>query len=167
MEKSGFFNSSGGDRVYNATDFAAYFSRFVSNGIFARNPNSLNVSPRAGMTLQVSPGSAFIGGYYYENTTELELELEIANGVNPRIDRVVIRFSASNRDIKLAVLTGAASSVPSAQTLARTSDIYELALADIAVGKGVVAIRANDITDTRYNSALCGTVNSLLNAVYE
>ena len=34
MEKSGFFNSSGGDRVYSATDFAAYFGKLVSNGAY-------------------------------------------------------------------------------------------------------------------------------------
>ena len=34
MEKSGFFNSSDGDRVYDATDFAAYFGSLVSMGYF-------------------------------------------------------------------------------------------------------------------------------------
>jgi hypothetical protein len=33
-EKYGFFNSSDGDRVYDATDFAAYFGSLVSNGVF-------------------------------------------------------------------------------------------------------------------------------------
>ena len=45
MEKSGFFNSSDGDRVYDATDFAAYFGSLVSNGVFYATPTNLLVSP--------------------------------------------------------------------------------------------------------------------------
>jgi len=45
MEKSGFFNSSDGDRVYGATDFAAYFGSLVSNGVFYATSTNLQVSP--------------------------------------------------------------------------------------------------------------------------
>lgn len=167
MEKSGFFNSSGGDRVYNATDFAAYFGKLVSNGIFTHIAANLQVIAYSGLKIQVKPGSAWIDGYSYENTSALEIDLETANGINARIDRVVLRWSAIDRNIKTVVKTGTASSAPSAPPLTRTSDIYELGLADILVVKGAVSISNNDITDTRLNSSLCGTVNSLISAVYE
>lgn len=48
MEKSGFFNSSGGDRVYSATDFAAYFGKLVSNGIFYALPPTCRSRQAAG-----------------------------------------------------------------------------------------------------------------------
>ena len=54
MEKSGFFNSSGGDRVYSATDFAAYFGRLVSNGIFYAAATNLLVTPGSGMWVYIS-----------------------------------------------------------------------------------------------------------------
>jgi hypothetical protein len=167
MEKSGFFNSSGGDRVYNAADFASYFGKLVSNGIFTRAADNLKVIPRTGLSVYARPGSAWINGYFYENTSDLELSLETANGVNPRIDRIVLRWSATDRSIKLAVKTGAASATPSPPALTRNSDVYELGLADITVGKGAVTVGVNDITDSRLNSSLCGTVNSLIGAVYE
>jgi hypothetical protein len=167
MEKSGFFNSSGGDRVYNATDFAAYFGRLVSNGIFYAVATNLQVVASTGMKVAVQAGSACINGYTYENTDTLELELATANGVNPRIDRVVIRWSAVSREIKLAVLTGVAAASPVAPALTRINDVYELGIADIAVAKGAVAITAGSITDTRLNTAFCGLVNSLISAVYE
>ena len=88
MEKSGFFNSSGGDRVYDASDFASYFNKLVSNGIFYTGASSLLVTPANGMAVSVAQGSAWINGYSYENTDTLELPLETANGVNPRIDRI-------------------------------------------------------------------------------
>ncbi|MDT2275457.1 hypothetical protein P7H20_12215 [Paenibacillus larvae] len=44
------------------------------------------------------------------------------------------------------------------------ADIYELGLADILVKKGTTTITGADITDLRLNTALCGVVNSLLQA---
>ena len=167
MEKSGFFNSSGGDRVYSATDFAAYFGKLVSNGIFYAAPTNLQVTPDSGMAVSVVAGSAWINGYSDENTDALVLNLATASGVNPRIDRVVVRFSAVERRIYLATLIGTPSEVPVAPTLTRTNDIYELGIADILVPKGSVTISALSITETRLNTALCGLVNSLVTAVYE
>ena len=167
MEKSGFFNSSGGDRVYSATDFAAYFGKLVSNGIFYASGTNLQVTPGSGMALSVAAGSAWINGYSYENTDSLTLNLATASGVNPRIDRVVVRFSAVERRIYLAVLTGTPAETPTAPALTRSNDTYEIGLADILVPKGSVTISALSIADTRLSTALCGLVNSLVTAVYE
>ena len=167
MEKSGFFNSSGGDRVYSATDFAAYFGKLVSNGIFYASATNLLVTPGSGMAVSVAAGNAWINGYSYENTDALTLNLATASGVNPRIDRVVVRFSAVERRIYLAVLTGTPAEIPTAPALTRNNDTYELGVADILVPKGSVTISALSITDTRLSTAICGLVNSLVTAVYE
>jgi hypothetical protein len=166
-EKSGFFNSNNGDRVYSAVDFAAYFGDLVSNGIFFRTTNNLSVTAASGMNITVQPGSGWIGGYHYQNTTPLELTISTANGVNPRIDRVVLRWDGVARSIILAVKTGVAAATPAAPELTRTTDVWELGLADVLVARSVVSIAADAITDTRLNSNLCGLVNSLVMAVYE
>ena len=49
MERSGFFNSSDGDRLYDAADFAAYFGDLVSNGIFYNTETNLQVTPAIGL----------------------------------------------------------------------------------------------------------------------
>ena len=167
MEKSGFFNSSGGDRVYNATDFSAYFGDLVSNGIFYKTADNLKVTAAIGMNITVQPGSGWINGYHYQNTSPLELPITTANGVNPRIDRVVLRWDNVGRSISLAILTGVPAAVPAAPDLTRTADIYELGIADVLVARGVVSVSTDAITDTRMNPALCGLVNSLVTAVYE
>jgi hypothetical protein len=167
MEKSGFFNSSGGDRIYDATDFAAYFGSLVSNGIFYANPSNLQVTPSTGLSISISVGSAWINGYRYENTEVLNKTLTTANGSFPRIDRVVVRWSLLDRSIVAAVLTGTAAAVPSAPALTRNSDIFELCLAEVLVPQAATSIVSGNITDTRLNSSLCGTVNSLVTAVYE
>jgi hypothetical protein len=166
-QTSGFFNSSGGDRVYDASDFAAYFGDLVSNGIFYADATNLQVSPGSGLSVSVAAGSAWINGYRYKNTAAATLTLSTADGSSPRIDRVVVRLSMVNRAITLAVLTGSPAASPSAPNLTRTSDVYELGIADIAIPAAATTVSANNITDTRLNTALCGQVNSLVSAVYE
>lgn len=167
MEKSGFFNSTGGDRVYDATDFASYFAKLVSNGIFYATQTNLKVTAGSGMAVHILAGSAWINGYSYENTDTLELTIDTADGINPRIDRIVVRWSAINREIRLAVLKGTAVATPGAPALTRSNDVFELGIADIIVPQGSVTVTSQNITDTRLSPALCGTVNSLVTAVYE
>nr|DAT88720.1 MAG TPA: Receptor Binding Protein [Caudoviricetes sp.] len=167
MEKSGFFNSSDGDRVYDATDFAAYFGSLVSNGVFYASATNLQATPGNGLAVSVAAGSAWINGYRYENTDDLNLPLTTANGSNPRIDRIVVRLSQVSRSIQLAVVDGTPAATPSTPALTRTSDIYELGIADVLIPAAATSIATNNITDTRLNTSLCGLVNSLVTAVYE
>ncbi len=167
MEKSGFFNSSDGDRVYDATDFAAYFGSLVSNGVIYAAATSLQAIPGTGLSISVAAGSAWINGYRYENTDTLNIPLTTANGSNPRIDRIVVRLSKVSRSIQLAVVVGTPATTPSAPALTRTSDVYELGIADVLIPAAATSVAANNITDTRLNTSLCGTVNSLVTAVYE
>lgn len=167
MEKSGFFNSSDGDRVYDATDFAAYFGNLVSNGVFYMVATNLQVSQASGLAVNVAAGSAWINGYRYENTDDLNMPLTTANGSNPRIDRIVIRLNQISRSIQLAAVAGTPAATPVAPALTRTSDVYELGIADVLVSAAATSIVANNITDTRLNTDLCGLINSLVSAVYE
>lgn len=154
MEKSGFFNSSDGDRVYDATDFAAYFGNLVSNGVFYASATNLQATPGNGLAVSVAAGSAWINGYRYENTDDLNLPLTTANGSNPRIDRIVVRLSQVSRNIQLAIIDGTPAATPSAPALTRTSDVYELGIADVLIPAAATSIATNNITDTRLNSLI-------------
>jgi hypothetical protein len=166
-EKSGFFNSSSGDRVYDATDFAAYFGDLVSNGVFHRNADNLRVVAASGMQIMVQPGSAWINGYHYQNTTPLDLPISTADGVNPRIDRVILRWSNVGRSISLAVISGTPAPAPNPPNLTRNADIWELGIATVYILRGALSINAENISDTRMSATVCGLVNSLVSAVYE
>jgi hypothetical protein len=167
MESSAFFNSNSGDRIYDASDFASFFSNLISNGVCYTLPDNLMVTPGTGMKVKVNPGSAWINGYTYWLDASYDLTLTTAHGAQPRIDRVVLRWSLPNRAIYLMVITGAPNPQPAPPALTRNSETYDLCLADILIPAAAINIATNNITDTRTNPALCGLVNSLVAAVYQ
>jgi hypothetical protein len=169
MQRSGFFNSVGGDRIYDATDFAAYFGDLVSNGIFD-NPQSdvLSVTAAAtGLRVNVAPGSGWINGYHYRSDAQEVISLETADGTYTRYDRIVLRLNVQNRNVLLGYVKGVPAAAPSPPALTRNANIWELGLAVVTVGKAVISLTNNDVRDTRLDTTLCGLVNSLVASVYE
>lgn len=159
------FNSIEHDRVYKAEDWAWYFGTFISNGIFPKPSDGLQVIAYNGMEVKVNAGYAFINGYAYRNPASVSVKLNMAEGALNRIDRVVIRWDLTQRDIYIAVLKGGPSAKPVATNLTRTTEIWELAIADIYIGKGVTKIQTANITDQRFNSSLCGIVTGTVKEI--
>lgn len=169
MERSSFFNAElikdQYDRTYNAEDFARYFASFIGSGIFPSPTSNLQVRANDGMSVVVSKGKAWINGYFYENTEDLNLNLATAHGVLKRIDRIVVRLDLSARLIQCAVKKGSESSSPTPPNLQRDSDIFELALADILVENGATKLTQSNITDQRFNNSLCGIVSGVVDQI--
>lgn len=161
-EKSSFFNSVSGDRKYSAEDWAAYFAAFVGNGVYANPSNGLQVMASTGMGITIKAGKGFINGYFYQLTMDMSKTLSVADGLYSRIDRVVLRWSLLERSMYVHVLEGTPSSTPTAPVLSRDVEVYEIALADILVGRGVTEIIQSNITDRRANSDLCGIVTAVI-----
>ncbi len=153
-QKYGFFNSVNNDRVYDASDVARFLSKFFTNGVFN---NSLAVSSNDNMTVSVTTGNANINGYSYENTEPLTLDINEADNELGRIDSVIVRLDLNNRQITTMVLIGLTASVPSQPSLTRSSNIYDLRLANISIPAGTTRITTDMITDTRFG-ADCGNV---------
>lgn len=165
MANSMPFNAIDHDRVYKAEDWAWYFATFIANGVFPKPSDGLQVIAYSGMEIKVNAGCAFINGYAFRNPVSQTITLETAEGAQNRIDRVVARWDLTQRDIYLAVLKGTPSAKPQATAITRTTEIWELALADIYVGKGVTSIRTANITDQRFNSSVCGIVTGTVEEI--
>lgn len=165
MQKSSFFNSVSGDRVYKAEEWAEYFASFISNGIFPVPSSGLQVVAGDGMTITVNTGKAWINGYFYYNTSSLSVTLATADGVLKRIDRIVVRWDLTNRTISIAVKSSAPSASPTAPALQRDADAYELCLADVLVNAGVTSISQANITDQRLNTSLCGVAAGIITQI--
>lgn len=165
MQKYSFFNSVNGDRKYKAEEWAEYFSSFIGNGVFPSPATNLMVQASSNMILTVKAGKAWINGYFFYNTTDTNIQLDTADGVLKRIDRIVIRWSLKNRNIIIEVKKGDYASTPVAPDLQRDADIYELAIADVLVNNGVIEIVQSNITDQRYNTPICGIVTQAVQTI--
>ncbi len=176
MEKSSFFdaellgfdesNNPIYDREFNSADFAKYFSSFIGNGVFPNPATCCQItSIDSNMQITLQKGKAWINGYFYQNTDDLKLQLDVADGVLHRIDRVVLRLDYLNREIKAYIKKGEFASKPVAPTLQRDSDMYELGIADIRVNAGIIKINQSDIIDLRLNKDICGVVHGTVNQV--
>jgi hypothetical protein len=163
--RSGFFNSVNGDRRYLAYNFAEYFASFIANGVFPNPSTGLQVYEKENMTITVKPGRGWINGYFIVNESDYDVTLATADGALNRIDRIVLRLDYINREITIAVKQGMFASSPVAAALQRDTDAYELAIADVYVGKGSLSISQVNITDLRLNTDLCGIVHGTVDQV--
>lgn len=169
-ENCGFFDAhiqnDEYDRVYFAESFAKYFSNFIGNGIFSPSLDSTHLkvveNPEQGMSILVNIGKGWINGYWYENTSDLILQIESANNTLNRIDAIVLRWGKVERAMWIAVKSGEASAEPTAPQPQRDADYYELILALVSVQAGQYNITNADITDTRFDTELCGAVRGLI-----
>lgn len=155
-EQYSFFNSKDHDRVYNARHWADYFFPLFKTGVFN---GDLQVVATGGMKVKIKKGYAWIDGYVYHLTEDMELELETASGNMNRSDIIVARLDLTNRYIRSFVVTGtyySATTTPPAPTV--TSTVHEIQLAEINVPTGTTEITQELIKDTRANEQLCGWV---------
>ena len=159
------FNSINHDRVYKAEDWAWYFSTFIGNGVFPKPTNGLMVMANGAMNVAVKAGFGFINGYAFRNQDDHVITIAISDGALGRIDRIVLRWDLTNRQMVLDVLQGTPSADPQPVALTRTADTYELALADISVTKGMTTISQSNITDRRTNPDLCGIVEGTVSQI--
>ncbi len=168
-ESSGMFNSVDNDRLYNASWFAEYFSNFLTNGVY-NGGTELQVHVHGSdYIVRVSPGRAWIQGYYYSNAdSDVQLNPTAADATQDRIDRVVLRcnLNAAYRSIAAYIKEGTlGSGLP--PTLTQDLDgagIYEISLAQISIAHGTTVLTGAMITDERLDGDVCGLVESLIQA---
>lgn len=163
---SGFFNSINGDRRYNAEQMSTYFEGLISDGIYENIGDKFVVTANRGMTINVGTGRAILQSHWIKNDATLALTLDAADSQLPRIDSIVIKLdkTESVRDIDVVIKKGTPAQNPSAPSVERSEDIFELQLATIRVKKNVPTITQNNITDTR-SSSLCGWVTGVVKQV--
>lgn len=150
-----FYNSSGGDRVYDADSFSDWLKQFFTDGIIS---GGLRVIANGDMTLTVTAGTGVIGGKVKVFKTNTTLTLGTASGTLNRIDNVVLRRDDDARDFTLAIVKGTPANSPVAPDLTRSGNVYELKLAEVHIAKGVVVVTQASVTDTRANTDVCGWV---------
>lgn len=163
-EISRFFDHIDGDRTYNAEEFAEYFRQILTTGVLDTGSNLQVYVNGTDRIARIKSGKAWIEGYFYKLTEELELPLEEAHGTYDRIDRIVLRLDTNTdaRDIRLIVKTGEPDLEPTPPALTREGNIYEISLAQVFILHNTTSIPVDNVTDERLNSEVCGLANLAL-----
>lgn len=167
----GFFDavdlgSGNYDRVYSSAEFSHYWALLVGDGVFGQPSTSLNIlaTTPVAMSVKVSPGTGWIKGHYLtvpDNMDEV-IAVPVANPSLPRIDSIIMALDNTDRMMKLYVRSGTAAASPTAVTLQRDADIWELELAQVTVAAGAGNITQTAIKDMRTDPNRCGIVTGLI-----
>lgn len=156
-ESSGFFISQGGDRKYTPDWLAGYIKAIITTGVFK---DECCVTAADGMAVTVAPGRAWVEGYLYLLDTPKRLQVSNADGVLGRLDIVVLRLNLTARTIGLHIVPGTPGASPTAPTITRNKDVYELELAEVSIPAGTISITQELIRDTRLDDSVCGVTVS-------
>lgn len=160
---SGFFDSSDGDRTYTAEQMSSYFDGIVSDGVFETVGGRMAVTAAlSGLAVQVDTGRALIQSHWVKNDALATVSLSAADIQYPRMDAIVLRLDASNRQITLTSKSGTPSANPQLPAITRSDTVYELYLASVYVPKNATA--PGQITDLR-PSGYCGWVTGVVQQV--
>lgn len=163
-EISRFFDHIDGDRTYNADDFAEYFRQILTTGVMDTGDNLRVYTIGTDRIARIKVGKAWIEGYFYKLTEELELQLDEAHGTYDRIDRIVLRLDKNTeaRNIRAFIKKGEATASPIAPPIIREGNIYEISLAQILIIHNTTAIPTGNVTDERLDTEVCGITNMAL-----
>jgi hypothetical protein len=148
------------DRAVDDQYFARYHSMFLSNGVYGKTSDNFQVVAGDGLVVTLKPGDIFINGWYAYNLESSTLTVPTPDTTT--IYRIVAQLDQIDRDIHFEVKAGSGGAVPALQ---RTSDVYELCLAEISLSRGVTKITQSNIRDTRLDTNLCGLVTGVINQV--
>lgn len=148
-EQYGYFNGLAYDEDFPAQRIAA----LVPNGVYQ---NGSQVLADGSMKLQVTPGRAWINGYFYRSDEAVEVTVPIAHPSLPRKDAVVLRWDLPEKVMGVCVVEGTPANNPQPPALRRDSQVYDLQLALVKVETGAIALTQSAVQDTRTDKAVCG-----------
>lgn len=143
----GFYNSSSGDRTYDAIQISRLFDGIILDGVYAALGDKLMVAENTGMNVAVGTGRAWFDHTWSYNDADVIIAVPTADALLPRIDVVYLEVNedTGTRANKLDILEGTPASSPVAPTLTNTATIHQYPLAHIEVGAAVTSITQANI----------------------
>lgn len=162
----GFYNSSNGDRKYNAEQISSIFDGVIRDGVFQSIGEYLATKPGTGMKVIVSPGKAWFDHTWTINDAALPLTISKADVSLKRYDAVVLEVDSTKtvRANTIKVVKGTAASTPKKPTLIDTDTVHQYPLAYVLVNAGVTKILAQNI-EIMVGKPECPFVTSILESV--
>ena len=146
----GFFNSI---LPLNQTNWASYFAPSIPDGIVAGIDDEMQVfGNSSGMYVYVKTGECRCRSHRGVISAQATLDIAPADLTYDRIDLVVARVTYGNPStMEITVKTGTPAATPSVPALTQIAgETWEIPLAEVTVGTGVVTITAGNVKDRRY-----------------
>lgn len=152
--------------AYNAEDVQRWMAGKTS-GIYGQEGN-YQVVVKSGRTISVQ-AEGMVGGWLsnmgkygvcFWNDLDIDLEVALGDGYNPRIDRVVVSWYIPQQSTKptVEIRQGTPAASPVAPALVNNGEYSEICLAEIRVPAGMTEVTTGMIHDTRLDEELCGLV---------
>lgn len=153
------------DRAESSDFTALFLSCIISDGVLAQPGDCFQVIAHEGMNLRIRPGFGMIKGRFAVDEQEADIYISAAPRTYKRIDRVILRANYLERLCEIVVREGTPAANPKPPALIRpaSGDYYELCLANVTVNAEQTVITQANITDTRYDSSVCGVVTNIIN----
>lgn len=168
-EKSGFFNARETeygtyDREYDAEQFAEYFANFISNGVYANPANQLKVVfddlPNKPFVVIVRKGKAYIDGYWYELTEDMEITIPANTKAYIVKDVIRCTLNKAERKVSIVLEEDVTSDYPT-----NNNNRHDLILSTIIVQPNASKLNAKDIIDKRPDKTYCGFVTGVIDQI--
>lgn len=160
---SGFFNSIGNDRRYNAEQMSAIFDGIINDGVLINIGTVFGVSAAGGNVITVGAGRAWFNSTWLLNDTLLPLTIPTSEVLLDRIDAVVIEIDRTTaiRSGNIKIIKGTPASTPQKPAMVKTDYIHQYPLAYITVKSQSTAIVQANI-ENRIGTSDCPYVTSVL-----
>ena len=142
-----------------------------TSGVFGADGNAAVAPVLDTMAVTVSDGNGWISNdnadgvvWWIDNEnangSKLQLSIDMADAVLPRIDRVVVSWQTTNYVAlpEVKILKGTPASTPVAPALTNNNILRQISLAAIRIPAGATAITSVMITDERLDTSVCGLV---------
>lgn len=144
---------------FSAEDAETYLCTRTS-GVFSSD-SDFKASVTGERQVTISPGLAWIKNAEFSgksicNTEPVPVEIPLADGTRPRIDRIVLRFDKARNESSIVLKQGIPSSAPAAKEVERTELVYELGLCTVYIKASSTIINNGDVTSTLLDESVCG-----------
>ncbi|MFJ8930592.1 hypothetical protein ACIRLA_28790 [Streptomyces sp. NPDC102364] len=141
-------NADGGTSIVSQTQWQAMAAGWVSDFIDYRLTTAGESMPFTatvvnGRDVQISAGRAWVGGFYYQNTSTKTITIPTNSGGYARKDLIVIRADLSKSAVSLALRQGTAAASPKEPTPTRNrGGVWEMPLycIDVPAANGALVV---------------------------
>lgn len=132
---------------YSSLEWREVWRRFLSNGVIPGVEDELACTgDGATLNIAVAAGEAMVNGNWYQNTAS-QNQAQVPDAGDPRINRIVLRWTSAGDSVTCETLEGTPGAVPVAPTLTQDANTWEYSLCQVYVAAAAASLATSNITN--------------------